>query len=763
MPVENQKKQEITFRPYQKECLDILDSIKSGRHLVALPTGCGKTMIFTHLKRKGRTLILSHRDELVRQPEKYYDCSYGIEKADEISHGEEVVSASVQSISSDKRLRRFHSDDFDTIIVDEAHHAAAPTYKKILNYFSDARRVFGFTATPKRGDRVRLDDVFDDIVFSRDLRWGIKNGYLCDIRCKLVNGNYTLNGVKKTAGDFNQQDLGNELSSAETIALAAKVYMDNCHTKGKHTLIYCVNKKISVLLLTAIRALVPGEEDRIQMITGDTPDQERRQILDDFLSGKVVSIVNCMVLTEGTDLPICDAILNFRPTCNSSLYTQIVGRGTRLYEGKDHCLVIDIIPSDGKERSLCTAPTLFGINPLLLDKKELKKINEEVDLSELCDLIKGHITNISEQMEYEIENVNRMILETEDALNTSPDISTYIQEHAPWNTQKEDEELDTQGLLIRENANADKAYMIYPDYSQKIYLSKPDLFGKTTVQFDVDGSRFPDMDSDRFIGELPWDEAIGLARDYCSLLPGNYRYGWDKDAAKIWQRMPCTERQSGSIRNKLKKYDLDTRDAGKLNKFEASMMLDQVSTLDKNKRFIKDYGYKPKTSQRVKDQKKQIYERMKEQEQEKNEKGKALFPAFQKLVKQKAERKRRENESKENAQNKLKNATSIKLNLTLYGGYACAPSAKQTTFLQSLIEDISRKGYLLPENTDTSKWDKLQVSCLISIFLWIKNNMPSLQETTRISNVDEILCKAEKKSYGLFTTEVKFVRNISRE
>lgn len=755
--MEEQKKQEITFRPYQKECLDILNPIESGRHLIALPTGCGKTMIFTHLDRKGRTLILFHRDELVRQPEKYYDCPFGIEKADETSHGEEVVSASVQSMHSDKRLRRFRSDDFDTIIVDEAHHAAAPSYKKILNYFSDARRVFGFTATPKRGDSVRLDDVFDDIVFSRDLRWGIKNGYLCDIRCKLVNGNYTLNGVKKTAGDFNQQDLDGKLSSAETIALAAKVYMDNCHTKSKHTLIYCVNKKICVLLLTAIRTLVPGEEERIQMVTGDTPEEERRRILDDFSSGKVVSIVNCMVLTEGTDLPICDAILNFRPTCNSSLYTQIVGRGTRLYEGKEHCLVIDIIPDDGKERSLCTAPTLFGINPLLLDKKEQQKINEDVDLSELCDLIKGHITTISEQLEYEIESVNRLVAETEDAFNTSPDIRTYIQEHAPWNTQKEDEELDTQGLLVRETADADKAYVIYPDYSQKIYLSKPDLFGRTTIQFDVGENDFPGLDSDRFIGDLPWNEAITLARDYCGTLPDYYRYGWDKDAAKIWQKTHCTGKQSSRIKRDLKKYDLDTKDAEDLNKFEASMLLDQVSTLNKNKRFLKEFGYKTNTSKRIKEQKKQNYERMEEQEQEKNEKGKALFPAFQKRVMQKVEKQRQESERRENAQDKLKKAASVKLNITLYGGSSYHPSAKQVAFFQSLIEETSQKGYLLPENADISNWDKLQASCMISILLWIKDHMPSLQKPKRISNVNEILCEAEKTGYGLCATEVRFV------
>ena len=124
---------EITLRPYQEECINLINNTESGSHLIVLATALGKTVIFSHIKRRGRVLILSHREELVHQPEKYYDCSFGVERAEETSKGEEVISASVQTLIH--RLDKFSPTDFDTIITDEAHHAVAPSYRKIYDYF----------------------------------------------------------------------------------------------------------------------------------------------------------------------------------------------------------------------------------------------------------------------------------------------------------------------------------------------------------------------------------------------------------------------------------------------------------------------------------------------------------------------------------------------------------------------------------------------------------------------------------------------------
>ena len=198
-----------------------------------MATGLGKTVTFANIPRSGRMLILSHREELVRQPLKYFQCSTGVEMAAESSHGEEIVSASVQSIA--RRLQRFSPADFETIIVDEAHHAAAATYKRILGHFAP-KKVLGFTATPNRADKARLNDVFDEIIFKRDLRWGIEHWYLCDIHCLRVDIGYDLSAVHTHMGDYAPGELAEAMDG--TADAIAEAYRD--YAKGA-TLIFAVN------------------------------------------------------------------------------------------------------------------------------------------------------------------------------------------------------------------------------------------------------------------------------------------------------------------------------------------------------------------------------------------------------------------------------------------------------------------------------------------------------------------------------------------
>ena len=192
----------MELRDYQKECIEIVDNLPDGsRTIVCLATGLGKTVTASRFKSKGRVLWLSHRDELVYQPKRYYNTSFGIEKGKDTSDKERVVSASVQSLANDNRLKKFKPTDFDIIICDEAHHAAAPTYKKILGYFKP-RKLIGLTATPKRGDGVKLTDVFDTICFTRDLKWGIENNYLTRIQAVRVSAAFDFKKMKTSMGDL---------------------------------------------------------------------------------------------------------------------------------------------------------------------------------------------------------------------------------------------------------------------------------------------------------------------------------------------------------------------------------------------------------------------------------------------------------------------------------------------------------------------------------------------------------------------------------
>jgi superfamily II DNA or RNA helicase len=357
-----------TLRPYQKECIDAIENAGAGSYLCVLATGLGKTFIFSHLPRRGRVLILSHREELVHQPEKYFDCSFGIEQGKEHSNGEEVVSASVQTLV--RRLDKFDPYDFDTIITDEAHHATANSYRKIYDYFKP-RVHLGFTATPDRADKADLNKIFDDIIYTKDIKWAIKNGFLTDIDCIQVDVGFDLRKVHKQMGDFKVNELCDAINRPEVVEAVADAYHQ--YAKGQ-TLIFAAN----VAHANSIADHIPNSI----VVTGDTPN--RAEIIERFTNREIPCLVNCMVFTEGTDIPLIETVIMARPTNNQSLYNQAVGRGLRLYPGKETLTLIDCVGVTGR-LDICTAPTLFGLGTdLVKDKTKLRgKLTEIGELIEV--------------------------------------------------------------------------------------------------------------------------------------------------------------------------------------------------------------------------------------------------------------------------------------------------------------------------------------------------------------------------------------------
>lgn len=583
------------LRPYQEECVNTINALPDGsRAIVALATGLGKTVVASSIKRKGRLLILSHRDELVRQPEKYFDCSYGIEKAGERSDGEEVVSASVQTISQDSRLSRFGPDDFDVVIVDEAHHAAAPSYKKVIRHFHP-RLLIGLTATPKRGDGAKLNDVFDKIVFSRDLLWGIQNGYLCDIRCKTVTADVDISKIKFTMGDYSPADLSKAIDQQVMYETVAKTYMDNLYGKGRHTVIYCLTVKGCQGIYIALRhRLSEDEMQGVAIITGSSRQEERDGILQGFRDGSVNVIINCMVLTEGTDLPNIDAIITARPTANESLYTQIVGRGTRLCEGKEYCLLFDIMPKES--RKLCTASTLLGMEYEALDKEKKEQLeNGEFDLKKFADELDKEEKKRKEQFEKnarlalkEFDFLNSLYQEQMEPIreqsgttlaNITSALCSDIQQQER-KAREEDGEYDFRGMYFRLGHSDAERYLfrgMKDDYS--IYISRPDMLGNVDVKALVRGSEY------RTKEPIPMQEAINAIYNIFTRDCESNFFMWKAAVRRSWESAEASQSQVEYLKSLL--YNSGIRYLnGKTrpSKYGASVLIDYLHSAENLRR-----------------------------------------------------------------------------------------------------------------------------------------------------------------------------------
>lgn len=642
----------ITLRPYQQECIRSIP--ERGAYLIQLATGLGKTVIFTQMPRRGRMLIISHREELVRQPLKYFDCKTGVEMAGEHAPADaEVVSASVQSLV--RRLDRYAPDAFDVVVVDECfpgtvkvdgkplnsikngdiiaswnsqtgqieykpvthvfkrkpsemcvvilengqfipctpnhpfyvegvgyvpaiklqegfcvkragqkegvlfehirvarvevreqtgdgtfgglcpdgfvynlevegnhnyfvdgilvhncHHASANTYKRILKHFTP-RLLLGFTATPNRADHVRLDDVFEKIIFQRDLRWGVQNGWLSDIFCRRVTIGYDLSAVKTRGGDFAPGELDEALDGTEqAVADAYRQYAEGA------TLIFAA----SVRHAQAIAAEIGPDA---VVVTGET--KNRADIIRDFTERKIKCLVNVMVFTEGTDIPLIETLIIARPTQSDSLYTQMVGRGLRLHPDKQRLNLIDCVGVTGS-RHLCSAPSLLGISLDDIPAKQRERI--QGDLFDLPDLA----AEAADRPESWIRNVKIVDLWAK---------SNSYNLH-------------------------DVAWFKMPDGSLR--LSKPRM--TITAPDELGNVLFDGR-------EMPAQEAYDAAYRILTAENTDSKQLWDKNAVKRWGAAPATEKQKNMITARCRKKYPDI-DVNSLTKGEAAMILNRILT-----------------------------------------------------------------------------------------------------------------------------------------------------------------------------------------
>ena len=334
------------LRSYQQQARDRIHAEWDAGHtrtLLVLPTGTGKTIVFAsvaadQVRAGDRVLILAHRGELLEQAADKLQRSTGlvsaVEKAEStcLDSWFRVVVGSVQTLQRPARLERFPQDYFGTIIIDEAHHAITDGYRRILDYFSGAK-VLGVTATPDRGDMRNLGEVFDSLAFEYKLTDAIKEGYLCKIMAQTIPLQLDITSVTMSGGDYAVGDLGTALDPyLEQIAAEMARRCKSRKTVGFLPLIKTSQKFRDLLNTYGFRAAeVNGQSD------------DRRQVLADFDAGKYNVLCNSMLLTEGWDCPSVDCVVVLRPTKVRSLYSQMVGRGTRLSPGKTDLLLLDFL------------------------------------------------------------------------------------------------------------------------------------------------------------------------------------------------------------------------------------------------------------------------------------------------------------------------------------------------------------------------------------------------------------------------------------
>lgn len=364
-----------TLRGYQRECLRAIgEGWKRGvrRQLISLPTGTGKTVIFAsfpnYFRMRKRMLVLAHREELLQQARDKMrranpDLKIEIEQAaQKASSDSDVVIASIPTLGrlNSQRLLNLDPNDFYLIVIDEAHHAAAPTYRRVLEHLgvfdAQSRKLLaGFTATPKRSDGQGLDEVFQEIVFSRNLPEMVEQGYLAPLAGRRIETDVDLSQVKKRLGDFVVRQLALAVNIEERNALVIDVYRE--HLEGRPTLCFCVDVTHAEELARAFQQEgIPAEA-----VIGRHDRRTRSRTLESFRKGEIDVLTNCMVLSEGFDEPSISGIILARPTRSALLYTQMIGRGTRPYPAKKQTIVVDIVDVT-KDHGLVTLPSLFALD-----------------------------------------------------------------------------------------------------------------------------------------------------------------------------------------------------------------------------------------------------------------------------------------------------------------------------------------------------------------------------------------------------------------
>ena len=464
----------MELRPYQAEAkAAVFEQWDKGtlKTLLVLPTGCGKTIVFAKVAedcvRQGyRVLILAHRGELLEQAadkiKKSTNLGCATEKAEQTCLGSwfRITVGSVQSMQREKRLSQFSENYFNVIIIDEAHHCISDGYQKVLQHFPSAK-VLGVTATPDRGDMRNLGEFFESLAYEYTLPKAIREGYLSPIKAMTIPLQLDLSGVSIQSGDFKAGD----------IATALDPYL---HQIADEMMKYCRDRKTVVFLPLVktsqkFKEILNEKGFKAAEVNGESKD--RAEVLEAFDKGEYNVLCNSMLLTEGWDCPSVDCVIVLRPTKVRSLYSQMVGRGTRLCEGKSHLLLLDFLWHT-ERHELCHPADL------ICEKKEVaRKMTENLEGTAGCpmdleeaerkaseDVIAEREESLAKQLQEMRTRKKKLVdpLQYEMSIQAE-DLSGYVPafgwEMAPP-SDKQKQELEKRGILPDEIDNAGKANLI---------------------------------------------------------------------------------------------------------------------------------------------------------------------------------------------------------------------------------------------------------------------------------------------------------------
>lgn len=358
------------LRPYQEEAIAaVIAARKRGvrRQVVCLPTGAGKTVIFSRLAQVARrqVLVLAHRAELLEQAREKIARALGdpaavaIEQADRRApEGVKVVVCSLRSLHEARLQRLVAGRRVGLVVYDECHHAVADDNQRVLRALGVFEpgwegTLLGFTATPARADGVALEKVFQEIVYSRGLPEMIADGYLVGVRGYRIATAADLTGLGAGSLDFVVDELAEAVDIEERNALVARSLQELA--RDRRSIVFCVTVAHARRLARALNALgIPAGT-----IHGELRPDVRADLLARFRRGELTALTNVGVLTEGFDDPEVSCVAMARPTRSQGLYAQCVGRGMRPYAGKRDCLILDFV--DASSVPLVTLPTLFGL------------------------------------------------------------------------------------------------------------------------------------------------------------------------------------------------------------------------------------------------------------------------------------------------------------------------------------------------------------------------------------------------------------------